>query len=152
MENTVEKVNFLKENNIKSHKTLVRVNSENYNNSGGYYGSSNGWIGRVILDGYVSSSMHEKLKVSFCDGDSWEYYPHELHIVTIDELTTMKDKVKSLKLLLGSNIINFKSNYFLGSVVFDTLLDWYIEDGILIIKAKTPVYDEEFTISIDNNK
>ncbi|QIY92216.1 hypothetical protein [Chryseobacterium gallinarum] len=85
MGNTVEKENFLKENNIKSHKTLVRVNSDNYNNSGGYYGSSNGWIGRVVLDGYVSSSI-EKIKVSFGDGDSWEYYPCELQILSIEDL------------------------------------------------------------------
>lgn len=84
MKNTIEKEKFLKENNIKNLKTLVRVSSDKYKNSGGYYGSSNGWIGQVVIGGYVSSSMHEKLKVSFGDGDSWEYYPDELQVLSIE--------------------------------------------------------------------
>ncbi|MEJ5105531.1 hypothetical protein [Chryseobacterium sp. MYb328] len=151
MENTLEKEQFIKENNIQDLKTLVRVNSDNYKNAGGYYGSSNGWIGKVKLGGYVSSSMHEKLYVSFGNGEnSWQYFPHELEIVTIQDLELMEDKNKSFQLLMRSSFIKLKSSYFLENLVRENLIDWSLKDDVLTVKAAPSINNDVFTISVEN--
>lgn len=150
MENTLEKECFIKENNIRNLKTLVRVNSDNYKNTGGYYGSSNGWIGTIMLSGYVSSSMHKKLYVSFGNGDSCEYFPSELEIVTIEDLKSIGDVKKSFKLLMRSDFIKFKSYSFLERLVLENLIDWQLLNNILTVSFNTDIHNEAFTISIEN--
>ena len=131
------KEEFIRENNI-TNRTFLQVNTNK--NSGGYYGSTTGWIGHAKLEGYYSSNKDTKIKLIFGfnigTGDL-EYLPSELRKVTLQDLLTMSDKNLSLSIFLQSDMHPQEIDWnFVQFIKSCKILEWSLNDDKLIVDVE----------------